>query len=320
MAITINAPDKNVAFTQQFFSHISSNAQLMVNALVSAGAKVLVSFQTIVVTYDPPAANPIKFKTFVLPANSTAILKNQLPAHMQQPLVLSIQSFLYKTWEQLTYYKANGKLPVEDELLPTPEPYSFASFQKVDPTVKTPIEFDAGGAMKVLGENPSEPPVQNISKPGMSEFSSEAEALLIAKALLVKYPALSKLLGGPKTDGTGKVPMLPFPKDPVKLAKATMLDQQVFGTSSGSIYHVVAIGPRLRMAIRSAATSLSVRVEGPLNQVERQALIALNFTDNGSYLSSHLALNTIPAHRVLGCLFFHPDLAIDQHVDPKDVK
>jgi hypothetical protein len=66
------------------------------------------------------------------------------------------------------------------------------------------------------------------------------------------------------------------------------------------------------MAARINGQQLSVRVEGPLFDEERGALVSLGFTDNSSYLSQHFHLGQVPAARVLGVLFFHPKLVFWQ--------
>jgi hypothetical protein len=101
---------------------------------------------------------------------------------------------------------------------------------------------------------------------------------------------------------------------PVKLSEATLLGQPVFGTSDGSIYKVVAIGPRVKMAARLKAMKLSVRVEGNLNTKERAALTAMSFKDAGSHLSGHFELKEVPAERIIGCLFFNPDVELTSKI------
>jgi hypothetical protein len=95
---------------------------------------------------------------------------------------------------------------------------------------------------------------------------------------------------------------------PIPLKDATMLNQPVKGSSGGSVYRVVGIGDRIRVATRRKGVNLSVRVEGNITHSERAALIEMGFGDSGSYLSSHFKCNDCPPERVLGALFYNPGL------------
>lgn len=73
------------------------------------------------------------------------------------------------------------------------------------------------------------------------------------------------------------------------LMKATELGQAVRSTSSGSCYHVVAIGPDLRLAARLRNGQLSVRAEGNLMKYPLGAN-GLTKSDKGTHSSAHLAV------------------------------
>lgn len=109
-------------------------------------------------------------------------------------------------------------------------------------------------------------------------------------------------------------PAVKISTSPIPLASAQAIYQPVRGTSEKSIYWTVGIGPRIKMAIRHKPNTLSVRVEGSINDTERQALVDLGFGDNGTYLSCHFNLGAVPVERILGVLFFHPQLAINSKI------
>lgn len=130
----------------------------------------------------------------------------------------------------------------------------------------------------------------------------------------------TSLLAGPPTMAVTQTsegvsnPAVKISTSPIPLASAQAIYQPVRGTSEKSIYWTVGIGPRIKMAIRHKPNTLSVRVEGSINDTERQALVDLGFGDNGTYLSCHFNLGAVPVERILGVLFFHPQLAINSKI------
>jgi hypothetical protein len=109
----------------------------------------------------------------------------------------------------------------------------------------------------------------------------------------------------------------------VKLANAKYLGQAVFGTSAGSIYRVVGLGPRIRMAIRVLGHKLSVRFEGKLSQSEIEVITSMGFsagvTSGDTYWSSHFTCTEVPASRVLGSIIYTPTLVFTQCTHPSEV-
>jgi len=112
----------------------------------------------------------------------------------------------------------------------------------------------------------------------------------------------------------GETAKVVAPEGPILLKYATALGQVVKGTANN--YRVVALSPTMKMAVKHPTSyALSVRVEGTPTPKEREALIELGFTDNGSYLSTHFTLSkNCEAHRVIGVLFFHPSLKFSEKV------
>ncbi len=98
----------------------------------------------------------------------------------------------------------------------------------------------------------------------------------------------------------------------VPLMNATKLYQPVNGTSSGSRYFALAIGPNLRVAGRwqssSGGHSLALRVEGPgLDEEETKALVVgcgLDFK-SPKHASVHLSSDSmIDIRKAVGALLF----------------
>jgi ribosomal protein L7/L12 len=88
----------------------------------------------------------------------------------------------------------------------------------------------------------------------------------------------------------------------VKLRDAKALGQKVFGTSPGSVYHCVALNPRIRVAARIyKAGAISIRVEwdGP-EPSELELLKAAGLSMKKDYASIHFNPEGVPAARCIG--------------------
>jgi hypothetical protein len=88
----------------------------------------------------------------------------------------------------------------------------------------------------------------------------------------------------------------------VKLRDARAISQKVFGTSSGAVYRVVAVG-KVNLAIREQPSTLSIRAEfqGDKDADIVKKLTALGFNEHITYLSMHISLTEgTPAMRVVG--------------------
>lgn len=92
---------------------------------------------------------------------------------------------------------------------------------------------------------------------------------------------------------------------PEKLANAGKLYQPVHGTSSGSVYSVVALSNSMKVAVRVGSEKVSVRVEGACvtDPAVAKKLVELGFADNkGSHFSMHLSCGDVPIDRVIGAV------------------
>lgn len=78
--------------------------------------------------------------------------------------------------------------------------------------------------------------------------------------------------------------------DVVSLKDAQYVGQQVHGTSSGSIYRVVAMLPGVSIAARLKGSKLSVRAEGPNLGAYSAGLKKCGFADGGEYYSCHYSV------------------------------
>ena len=92
---------------------------------------------------------------------------------------------------------------------------------------------------------------------------------------------------------------------PEKLADAVQMYQPVRGTSTGSVYAVVALSDSMKVAARVTDAKLSMRIEGTC--LESPKLVAkmeeMGFTPTkGSHYSMHMACGEVPADRVIGAI------------------
>lgn len=78
--------------------------------------------------------------------------------------------------------------------------------------------------------------------------------------------------------------------DVVALKDAQYIGQKVHGTSSGSIYRVVAMLPGVSLAARMKGSKLSVRAEGPNLGDYSAGLKKCGFADGGEYYSCHYSV------------------------------
>lgn len=106
-----------------------------------------------------------------------------------------------------------------------------------------------------------------------------------------------------------------LPLTPVKLGQATQLGQPVYGTSPGSVYHVVAMNSRVKMAIRRSGKSVSVRVETMMaSQKELGRLNGFAFLNASTgYWSGHFTLGGgTKANRLFGAMLLDLGIPMNQ--------
>jgi hypothetical protein len=102
----------------------------------------------------------------------------------------------------------------------------------------------------------------------------------------------------------------------IQLRDATAIGQKVKGTSAGSVYVVIAINPRVKLAARVFDDKLSIRAEfdGVLPK-ERTALKNIGMTESSvEHWSMHLGLGDCPPGRALGALLLDLDIKFDSQI------
>ena len=106
----------------------------------------------------------------------------------------------------------------------------------------------------------------------------------------------------------------------IPLRDARALAQRVKGTSEGSVYHVVAIGP-VNVAIKEGLTSMSVRAEFQdyVDPKITTTLDGLAFMCHGAYWSLHLSTLGVPSLRVIGSLLLGMGVPFTSVATTKDM-
>lgn len=103
----------------------------------------------------------------------------------------------------------------------------------------------------------------------------------------------------------GNKPALPVAEvlkmAPVPLKDATRLYQPVHGTSQGSVYYVVALGPDAALAARITGHNVSIRAERVTPKGEK-ALLPMKIEKKGAYMSAHLKAVKSSPTRVVGAV------------------
>jgi len=267
-------------FDAVFFGHFGPESLALAESLAAAGATFMVGHKAITAYFG---ADQLSCS---LPIPSTAIIKAAVPPYLKDKVLEAVRLFLEEVAK---------KLAVQPPLVTGPKSAPAAT----------------------AGVTPAQVAQQ-------MEALSSAEVAQALKMVKEKYPTLYKLVAD-----QGDAPLKSFLQAqqaakaakqaakgiPVKLKDAQSIGQPVLGTSDGSVYRVVALGERVKLAIKMDGDGfLSLRAEGEMTDAERAALVKLGFTDKDKYLSCHVGMGTVPAERMLGCLFFDPDLEFQQRI------
>jgi len=127
-------------------------------------------------------------------------------------------------------------------------------------------------------------------------------------------------------DSKGNLKKSVKPKPPVsgvvKLRDATTIGQAVRGTSSDSVYRVIATNKVVKLAARlHSGSKISLRAEfvtpnSLSNNVTSASLKAMGMSpkDNGSYYSVHMDCENVPPARVVGAVLFGFGIDFDAQI------
>lgn len=102
----------------------------------------------------------------------------------------------------------------------------------------------------------------------------------------------------------------------IQLRDAAALNQRVHGTSTGSIYRVIAFNDRIKVAARIREKgSISIRVEWTkLTPEEKEALVNSELSMHDNYGSLHLEAQSVPVARIIGGILLGLGLTFEEQV------
>jgi hypothetical protein len=150
--------------------------------------------------------------------------------------------------------------------------------------VQKPVDMSDEDIANILGKQSSAKP---LYKKSLSELASE-------------------LMGGKK----------PVAKGIIKLRDAEHVGQKVCGTNPESVYTVMALNKRVKIAVRLVGHGVSIRAEfDQAHNDEKQSLIDLGMTQKGpDYYSLHCNTLEISPARVVGAFLFDCDIHFDEQI------
>jgi hypothetical protein len=96
---------------------------------------------------------------------------------------------------------------------------------------------------------------------------------------------------------------------PIPLREATKIGQAVRGTDAGSVYHVIGLSDRLKIAARRKPQAVSLRVEGDFLTSDISKLTGVGFQQGKMpggkvYFSMHVGTGDVPLPRIVGSILF----------------
>lgn len=146
------------------------------------------------------------------------------------------------------------------------------------------------------------------------------------KVIEVDYSAAESVaMAIEKTKGITKKskPVKAAPKsEPCALRDATVLGQKVKGTTPGSLYTVIALSPRVKVASKVSGAQLSLRVEwsDDAKKEEIDAIKSSGANWSTNYASLHVdAGSEAMIRRTVGAYLFGTGLSFEEYVDPTEV-
>jgi hypothetical protein len=308
MALKLNSDAQSVFFTQVFGSNdLTTNR---VKELIAAGVKFEVGL------YALQAVIPGKGDSAVtLTYGTTALMKGTA-----DPLILSQNKHQIREWV--------GKLYQAHDWVKHPVPE--APVPALAPSITTLVIqgiVDGGWKPNLIALIKA---IRTVTGEALKEAKDRAEAVLAGSDVIVAtFPTLGsaseagklltavgvdvKLLPGavgPKSVNPPVVTLKPV-NQVIKLKDAKALGQKVHGTSTGSVYHTIALTDQVKVAARIYSTgSISIRTEW---EGEPKADLA-KLADAGvqmkaDYGSIHFDAQQVPLAKVIGAFLMDTKIA-----------
>ena len=307
MALKVSSDGQLVFFTKVFGATHAVTTKA--KALLGAGVTFEVSLYNIVAQIK----GTVTSTQITLTAGTSALMKGTV-----EPVVVGHNKNLIEGWLTALYQKLGSPVAAE-------APQSFVSTK----VILTGVEYSSA-------------PAGTVNSKGKlvlikAVIAATGQGLLNAKTLVEQAEKGTEVVVGsfPSTqaafkvgqaikDAGGKVELQPAgkpfftpvkpvtggltipPSKPVaeviKLKDAQALGQKVHGTSSGSVYHTIALSEHVKVAARlSAGGSVSIRAEWTDNPTaELKKLEEAGVHMKSGYGSIHFDAANVPVQRVIG--------------------
>ena len=150
--------------------------------------------------------------------------------------------------------------------------------------------------------------VSNTVKNPQPEHIVQVNAFVSGYINLANQSAAQAIPATPKPKAASasytKVSQADVDKLPVvQLRDATALYQRVHGTSGGSIYRVVALNDKLKMAARIKGNAVSLRIEGVLDSACVKAFESQGISKKSDeYMSGHFSCEKCTPQKLIGSI------------------
>ena len=282
MAVDMSQESVNKILTELYgTSLVYKQAQ----ALMNSGAKLTFGLFQFKVQVAPDAVF-----TAQLPAMSTKIVGGGLPTAQKQLIATKLASVINSAYSAKFGSVAPEVVPSFGGTVATPEGDKGPNNPSIE-DVLSALKSVVNEAPVKMGVDPASVPYKEPVKPKMPFMKPNVEA--------VKAQMYGAGAGGAKTE------------EVIALRDAKAIGQKVKGTSGGSVYNAVAIGP-INFAVKFTASNCSIRAESPeFTLALKKKLKDAGFTDNGTYFSMHLKLNGVNAMRAIGAVLYSMDLPFE---------
>jgi hypothetical protein len=291
MAVTFSKKAQQLLFTH-LFGEVWTTQNI--DPLLAAGVTLGVEFTAIVAQWKMDGGQ--HSEKLQLPISTTALMKGSGDPSFSADAKTKIRDFIHNIQKILG-------LPTVTPGALIPDPVWLNNFGSEGVTIHTSSKGGAGGSSGAFssgggGGSGSWP--MGVIPSGEPAGDSLVEKLYKSMEASTAKKKANKPTG-----------------DVIKLRDAKALGQKVRGTSNGSVYVVVALNDRVKIAAKIKGTQVSVRAEcNNPTATEKNGLLSIGLKPgaNGDHYSFHLDCQEVPVGRALGACLFDCDVEFEQQI------
>lgn len=300
MALQVSS-DGQLVFFNKVFGPWSAEAGLA-KTLVSAGVKFEVSLYAVQAAFFASDTGLKKLSGVTLTTGSTALIKGTVPA-----TVLIQNKKLIATWLDTVNVAAG---------FPVAQPKVGQAFEVVlvgvQPSTSSILPLikavqKVSGWTLLLSKNAVQDAAADVPQVISGVYSLFADATHAAEALkkvggvVEVKQAVTKAASKPAPATPQHAPQEAPVDAVIDLKAAQALGQKVHGTSTGSVYHCIALTEHVKLAARILPGSISIRTEWTdAPSADLQRLEEAGMLMHAHYGSIHFSPQNVPVSRVIG--------------------